>query len=85
MGCNRSRGPRKATARSRVRAATSRRTSAPNSATKLRGITRCGRAANTRCWVNTGLEASLRNVELTLSRELIKAIDAIHDDQPNPR
>lgn len=31
------------------------------------------------------LETNLRNVDLTLSKELIKAIDAIHDDQPNPR
>lgn len=31
------------------------------------------------------LEANLRNLDLVLSKELIKAIDAIHDDQPNPR
>lgn len=31
------------------------------------------------------LEANLRHVDLMLPKELIKAIDAIHDDQPNPR
>lgn len=31
------------------------------------------------------LEINLRSLELTLPPELIKAIDAIHDDQPNPR
>lgn len=31
------------------------------------------------------LQANLRSLELTLSKDLIKAIDAIHDDHPNPR
>jgi aryl-alcohol dehydrogenase-like predicted oxidoreductase len=31
------------------------------------------------------LEANLRGLEVTLSKELIKAIDAIHDDLPNPK
>jgi aryl-alcohol dehydrogenase-like predicted oxidoreductase len=31
------------------------------------------------------LEANLRSLEVTLSKELIKAIDAIHDDLPNPK
>jgi aryl-alcohol dehydrogenase-like predicted oxidoreductase len=31
------------------------------------------------------LESNLRNLDLQLSKELTKAIDAIHDDQPNPR
>ena len=31
------------------------------------------------------LEANLAKVDLALSKEVIKAIDAIHDNQPNPR
>ncbi|CAN7454004.1 aldo/keto reductase [Phenylobacterium sp. LjRoot225] len=31
------------------------------------------------------LQANLKSLALTLPPELIKAIDAIHDDQPNPR
>jgi aryl-alcohol dehydrogenase-like predicted oxidoreductase len=31
------------------------------------------------------LEANLRSLEVTLPPDLIKAIDAIHDDLPNPK
>jgi aryl-alcohol dehydrogenase-like predicted oxidoreductase len=31
------------------------------------------------------LEANLRSIEISLSKELIKEIDLIHDDTPNPR
>jgi aryl-alcohol dehydrogenase-like predicted oxidoreductase len=31
------------------------------------------------------LQANLKSLEVTLSKELIKAIDAIHDDLPNPK
>jgi aryl-alcohol dehydrogenase-like predicted oxidoreductase len=31
------------------------------------------------------LQANLKSLEVTLTRELVKAIDAIHDDSPNPR
>ena len=31
------------------------------------------------------LEANLKSIDVTLPKDLIKAIDAIHDDQPNPR
>jgi len=31
------------------------------------------------------LQSNLRSVDVTLAKDLIKAIDAIHDDQPNPR
>jgi aryl-alcohol dehydrogenase-like predicted oxidoreductase len=31
------------------------------------------------------LESNLKSLDVTLSKELLKEIDAIHDDAPNPR